>query len=225
MVHCHNFESAVHTVGFRLVCRLRRHRRPDGFAEVRHCRNQAFQSIVTRTKPEVRRRDPRNLLLSCRCCSRRPSNSGMRINHHVVSFIGVLIGCILCLKANCSPFRSISVVSYGHSANNSQSPILWLSAQYEICMKGLRNAIIMSQAKMQVPAEFEQLRNKSMVFRINLKNEHIRNPAKPILVLSVIHNEELEAQYCSSMVDDQDELSRMVEEDADDLESDVIDFV
>nr|GMD19039.1 putative transposase [Ipomoea batatas] len=32
--------------------------------------------------------------------------------------------------------------------------------------------------------EFEQLRNKSMVFRINLKNEHIRNPAKPIPVLS-----------------------------------------
>ncbi|XP_031127482.1 uncharacterized protein LOC116029571 [Ipomoea triloba] len=173
------------------------------------------------------------------------------------------------LKANCSPLRSISVVSYGHSANNSQSPILWLSAQYEICMKGLRKAIIMSQtnwaegnvrykvivrvldktsdapfvlwdkdcfdllgitaydlktkysmAKMQVPAEFEQLMNKSMVFRINLKNEHIRNPAKPITVLSVIHNEELEAQYCPPMVDDHDELSRMVEEDTDDLESD-----
>nr|GMC86948.1 replication protein A 70 kDa DNA-binding subunit B-like [Ipomoea batatas] len=40
------------------------------------------------------------------------------------------------LKANCSPLRSISVVSYGHSANNSN--LLWLSAQYEICMKGLR---------------------------------------------------------------------------------------
>nr|GMC86486.1 putative transposase [Ipomoea batatas] len=77
-----------------------------------------------------------------------------------------------------------------------------------------------SMAKMQVPAEFEQLRNKCMVFRINLKNEHIRNPAKPISVLSVIHNEELEAQYCPSMVDDHDELSRMVEEDTNDLESD-----
>nr|GMD14359.1 replication protein A 70 kDa DNA-binding subunit B-like [Ipomoea batatas] len=41
-----------------------------------------------------------------------------------------------------------------------------------------------SMSKMQVPVEFEQLRNKSMVFRINLKNEHIRNPAKPISVLS-----------------------------------------
>nr|GMD39220.1 replication protein A 70 kDa DNA-binding subunit B-like [Ipomoea batatas] len=41
-----------------------------------------------------------------------------------------------------------------------------------------------SMSKMQVPIEFEQLRNKSMVFRINLKNEHIRNPAKPISVLS-----------------------------------------
>nr|GMD83310.1 replication factor A protein 1-like isoform X2 [Ipomoea batatas] len=41
-----------------------------------------------------------------------------------------------------------------------------------------------SMAKMHVPIEFEQLRNKSMVFRINLKNEHIRNPAKPISVLS-----------------------------------------
>nr|GME10394.1 putative transposase [Ipomoea batatas] len=77
-----------------------------------------------------------------------------------------------------------------------------------------------SMAKMQVPIEFEQLRNKSMVFRINLKNEHIRNLAKPISVLSVSHNEELEAQYCPSMLDDQDELSRMIEEDADDLESD-----
>nr|GLL35989.1 uncharacterized protein LOC109187388 [Ipomoea trifida] len=28
------------------------------------------------------------------------------------------------LKANCSPLRSISVVSYGHSANNSQSPMV-----------------------------------------------------------------------------------------------------
>nr|GMC69257.1 NAC domain-containing protein 41-like [Ipomoea batatas] len=63
-VHCHSFESAVHTVGFRLVCRLRKHRRPDGFTEVRHCRNQAFQSIATRTKPEVRHHGPRNLLLS-----------------------------------------------------------------------------------------------------------------------------------------------------------------
>nr|GMD16109.1 replication protein A 70 kDa DNA-binding subunit A-like [Ipomoea batatas] len=70
--------------------------------------------------------------------------------------------------------------------------LLWLSAQFEICMKGLR---------------------------INLKNEHIRNPAKPISVLSVSHNEELEAQYCPSMLDDQDELSRMIEEYADDLES------
>nr|GMC80052.1 putative transposase [Ipomoea batatas] len=77
-------------------------------------------------------------------------------------------------------------------------------------------------AEGNVPIEFEQLRNKSMVFRINLKNEHIRNPAKPISVLSVSHNEELEAQYCPSMLDDQDELSRMIEEDADDLESDMI---
>nr|GMD76272.1 replication protein A 70 kDa DNA-binding subunit B-like [Ipomoea batatas] len=48
-------------------------------------------------------------------------------------------------------------------------------------------------SKMQVPVEFEQLRNKSMVFRINLKNEHIRNPAKPISVLSVSRNEESES--------------------------------
>nr|GMC66545.1 uncharacterized protein LOC109184317 [Ipomoea batatas] len=126
------------------------------------------------------------------------------------------------MKANCSPLKSISVLSYGHSANNSQSPMVVSTIRdlYE----GLRKAIIMSQAKMQVPAEFEQLRNKSMVFRINLKNEHIRNPAKPS-VLSVIHNEELEAQYCSSMVDDHNELSRMVEEDSDGLESDVIYFI
>ncbi|XP_031104467.1 uncharacterized protein LOC116007947 [Ipomoea triloba] len=170
------------------------------------------------------------------------------------------------LKANCSPLRSISVVSYGHSANNSQSPMVVSTIRdlYEraeegyYCVKtnwvegNVRYKVIVrvldktsdapfalwdkdcfdlfgitaydlktkySMAKMQVPAEFEQLRNKSMVFRINLKNEHIRNPAKPISVLSVIHNEELEAQYCPSMVDDHDELSRIVEEDADDLES------
>nr|GME21526.1 cingulin isoform X2 [Ipomoea batatas] len=62
--HCHNFESVVHTIGFRLVCRLRRHRRPDGLAKVCHCRNQAFQLIATRTKPEVRHCGRRNLLLS-----------------------------------------------------------------------------------------------------------------------------------------------------------------
>nr|GMD34346.1 uncharacterized protein LOC109162436 [Ipomoea batatas] len=115
------------------------------------------------------------------------------------------------LKANCSPLRSISVVSYGHSANNSQSPMV---------VSTIRDLYDRVEAKMHVPAEFDQLRNKSMVFRINLKNEHIRNPAKPISVLSVMHDEELEGQYCPSMVDDHDELSRMVEEEADDLESD-----
>nr|GMD36005.1 hypothetical protein Iba_chr09dCG12290 [Ipomoea batatas] len=40
---------------------------------------------------------------------------------------------------------------------------------------------------MHVPAEFDQLRNKYVVFRINLKNEHIRNPTKPI---SVVHENE-----------------------------------
>nr|GMC83218.1 polygalacturonase-like [Ipomoea batatas] len=81
----------------------------------------------------------------------------------------------LYLKANCSPLRSISVVSYGHSANNSQSPMV---------VSTIRDLYERAEAKMQVPIEFEQLRNKSMVFRINLKNEHIRNPAKPISVLS-----------------------------------------
>nr|GMD22445.1 hypothetical protein Iba_chr08aCG10860 [Ipomoea batatas] len=66
---------------------------------------------------------------------------------------------------------------FRNSANNSQSPMVVSTIQD-------LKAIIMSQAKMQVPIEFEQLRNKSMVFRINLKNEHIRNPAKPISVLS-----------------------------------------
>nr|GMC89378.1 replication protein A 70 kDa DNA-binding subunit B-like [Ipomoea batatas] len=79
------------------------------------------------------------------------------------------------LKANCSPIRSIYVVSYGHSANNSQSPMV---------VSTIRDLYERAESKMQVPVEFEQLRNKSMVFRINLKNEHIRNPAKPISVLS-----------------------------------------
>nr|GLL25571.1 uncharacterized protein LOC109162436 [Ipomoea trifida] len=145
------------------------------------------------------------------------------------------------LKANCSPLRSISVVSYGHSANNSQSPMVVSTIRdlYERAEEGyyyvpetyyfcdtcktnwaegnVRYKVIVrvldktsdapfvlwdkdcfellgitaydlktkySMAKMQVPIEFEQLRNKSMVFRINLKNEHIRNPAKPISVLN-----------------------------------------
>nr|GMC89280.1 replication protein A 70 kDa DNA-binding subunit B-like [Ipomoea batatas] len=132
------------------------------------------------------------------------------------------------LKANCSPLRSISVVSYGHSANNSQSPMEgyyyvpetyyfcdtcktnWAegNVRYKVIVRVLDKTsdapfvlwdkdcfellgitaydlkIKYSMSKMQVPIEFEQLRNKSMVFRINLKNEHIRNPAKPISVLS-----------------------------------------
>nr|GMC86720.1 replication protein A 70 kDa DNA-binding subunit B-like [Ipomoea batatas] len=145
------------------------------------------------------------------------------------------------LKANCSPLRSISVVSYGHSANNSQSPMVvstirdlyeraeegyyyvpetyyfcdtcktnWAegNVRYKVIVRVLDKTsdapfvlwdkdcfellgitaydlkIKYSMSKMQVPIEFEQLRNKSMVFRINLKNEHIRNPAKPISVLS-----------------------------------------
>nr|GMC63239.1 replication protein A 70 kDa DNA-binding subunit B-like [Ipomoea batatas] len=145
------------------------------------------------------------------------------------------------LKANCSPLRSISVVSYGHSANNSQSPMVvctirdlyeraeegyyYVPETYYFCdtcktnwaERNVRYKVIVrvldktsdapfvlwdkdcfellgitaydlktkySMAKMQVPIEFEQLRNKSMVFRINLKNEHIRNLAKPISVLS-----------------------------------------
>nr|GMC71799.1 putative transposase [Ipomoea batatas] len=76
-----------------------------------------------------------------------------------------------------------------------------------------------SMAKIHVPAEFDQLRNKSMVFRLNLKNDHIRNPAKPISVLNVMHDEELEVQYCPSMVDDHDELSRMESESSDEAKS------
>nr|GLL21136.1 uncharacterized protein LOC109184317 [Ipomoea trifida] len=176
------------------------------------------------------------------------------------------------LKANCSPLRSISVVFYGHSANNSQSSMVvstirdlyeraeegyycvpetyyfcdtcktnWAegNVRYKVIVRVLDKtsdapfvlwdkdcfdllgitAYDLKTKYSMVPVEFQQLRNKSMVFRINLKNEHIRNPAKPISVLSVIHNEELESQYCASMVDDHDELSKMVEEDADDLES------
>ncbi|XP_031106231.1 uncharacterized protein LOC116010874 [Ipomoea triloba] len=91
----------------------------------------------------------------------------------------------------------------------------------ETCKTNWAEGNVRYRAKMHVPTEFDQLRNKSMVFRLNLKNDHIRNPAKPISVLNVMHDEELEAQYCPSMVDDHDELSRMVEEEADDLESDV----
>nr|GMC67024.1 replication factor A protein 1-like isoform X2 [Ipomoea batatas] len=64
---------------------------------------------------------------------------------------------------------------FRNSANNSQSPMV---------VSTIRDLYERAESKMQVPVEFEQLRNKSMVFRINLKNEHIRNPAKPILVLS-----------------------------------------
>nr|GMD66172.1 putative transposase [Ipomoea batatas] len=120
----------------------------------------------------------------------------MRINHHGVSFIDVLIGCILWVldKTSDAPF------------------VLWDKDCFDVL--GIIAYDLKTKYSM-VPAEFEQLRNKSMVFRINLKNEHIRNPAKPLSVLSVIHNEELEAQYYPSMVDDHDELSRMESESGD----------
>nr|GMC72256.1 eukaryotic peptide chain release factor GTP-binding subunit ERF3A-like isoform X1 [Ipomoea batatas] len=60
---------------------------------------------------------------------------------------------------------------FRNSANNSQS-LMVVSTIRDLYERA------------EVPVEFEQLRNKSMVFRINLKNEHIRNPAKPISVLS-----------------------------------------
>nr|GMD47365.1 uncharacterized protein LOC109156538 [Ipomoea batatas] len=136
------------------------------------------------------------------------------------------------LKANCSPLKSISVVSYGHIANNSQTPMVEGNLRYRVvvrvldktsdapfllwdkdwmcCAYDLKTKYSMS--KMHVPVEFDQLRNRSMVFKLNLKHEHIRNPAKPIPVLNVMHDEELEAQYCPSMVDAHDELSKMIEE-------------
>nr|GMD98075.1 replication factor A protein 1-like isoform X2 [Ipomoea batatas] len=95
------------------------------------------------------------------------------------------------LKANCSPLRSISMVSYGHSANNSQSPMVVSTIRdlYERAEEGYYC----------VPE------TSTFVTHARLIGQNGMN-----WKLNTVH----------AMVDDHDELSRMVEEDADDQEFD-----
>nr|GMC84701.1 putative transposase [Ipomoea batatas] len=73
----------------------------------------------------------------------------------------------------------------------------------------------------EIPTELESLRNKAMVFKVSIKDEHLKNPAKPIPVLKITNDQELVSVYCPSLTDDHDELSKMIGEELQDEESDV----
>nr|GMC89374.1 putative transposase [Ipomoea batatas] len=77
-----------------------------------------------------------------------------------------------------------------------------------------------SQDDYEIPTELESLRNKAMVFKVSIKDEHLKNPAKPIPVLKITNDQELVSVYCPSLTDDHDELSKMIGEELQDEESD-----
>nr|GMD26427.1 putative transposase [Ipomoea batatas] len=77
-----------------------------------------------------------------------------------------------------------------------------------------------SQDDSEIPTELESLRNKAMVFKVSIKDEHLKNPAKPIPVLKITNDQELVSVYCPSLTDDHDELSKMIGEELQDEESD-----
>nr|GMD75817.1 putative transposase [Ipomoea batatas]GMD81939.1 putative transposase [Ipomoea batatas]GMD91755.1 putative transposase [Ipomoea batatas] len=72
----------------------------------------------------------------------------------------------------------------------------------------------------EIPSELESIRNKAMVFKVSIKDQHLKNPAKPIPVLKITNDDELVSVYCPSLTDDHDELSKMIGEELQDEESD-----
>nr|GMC69738.1 putative transposase [Ipomoea batatas] len=78
-----------------------------------------------------------------------------------------------------------------------------------------------SQDDSEIPSELESIRNKAMVFKVSIKDQHLKNPAKPIPVLKITNDDELVSVYCPSLTDDHDELSKMIGEELQDEESDV----
>nr|GMD34300.1 putative transposase [Ipomoea batatas] len=71
----------------------------------------------------------------------------------------------------------------------------------------------------EIPSEVESLRSKAMVFKVSVKNDQLSNPAKPIPVLKIVNDDDLVSTYCTSWTDDQDQLSKMSDEEEGDSES------
>ncbi|XP_019199143.1 PREDICTED: uncharacterized protein LOC109192892 [Ipomoea nil] len=66
----------------------------------------------------------------------------------------------------------------------------------------------------------EEVRNKAMVFKISAKSDHFKNRAIAIPVVGIAYDEDLIDHYCPCLSDDQDQLSRMLNEEDPDAESD-----
>ncbi|XP_019193031.1 PREDICTED: uncharacterized protein LOC109187303 [Ipomoea nil] len=71
-----------------------------------------------------------------------------------------------------------------------------------------------------LPTGMEEVRNKAMVFKISVKNDHFKNRAIAIPVVAIAHDSDLVDHYCPCLSDDQDQLSRMLNEDDQDAGSD-----
>ncbi|XP_019186007.1 PREDICTED: uncharacterized protein LOC109180751 [Ipomoea nil] len=71
-----------------------------------------------------------------------------------------------------------------------------------------------------LPTGMEEVRNKAMVFKISAKNDHFKNKAIAIPVVAIAHDSDLVDHHCPCLSDDQDQLSRMLNEDDQDAESD-----
>ncbi|XP_019189859.1 PREDICTED: uncharacterized protein LOC109184317 [Ipomoea nil] len=71
-----------------------------------------------------------------------------------------------------------------------------------------------------LPTGMEGVRNKAMVFKISAKNNHFKNKAIAIPVVAIAHDSDLVDHYCPCLSDDQNQLSRMLNEDDQDAESD-----
>nr|GLL33489.1 uncharacterized protein LOC109184317 [Ipomoea trifida] len=70
----------------------------------------------------------------------------------------------------------------------------------------------------EIPSEVESLRSKAMVFKVSVKNDHLSNPGRPIPVLKIVNDDDLVSTYCTPWTDDQDQLSKMSDEEEGDSE-------
>nr|GMD78291.1 putative transposase [Ipomoea batatas] len=71
----------------------------------------------------------------------------------------------------------------------------------------------------EIPSEVESLHSKAMVFKVSVKNDHLSNPGRPIPVLKIVNDDDLVSTYCTPWTDDQDQLSKMSDEEEGDSES------
>nr|GME07540.1 replication factor A protein 1-like [Ipomoea batatas] len=118
------------------------------------------------------------------------------------------------LKSNQTPLRSnhsMFVLSYGNSIDSHSNSKMIVSTISDIYDR--------AQDSVEIPSEVESLRSKAMVFKVSVKNDQLSNPAKPIPVLKIVNDDDLVSTYCTSWTDDQDQLSKMSDEEEGDSES------